>query len=75
MEAQGVEISAKIIWELEGEKCTKYFFHKIEKRKNTDQAIHSLRSRQNGKILKDQQDQQLAVAKYGRAFFTYFYSM
>ena len=46
---------AKITWELEDEKCTKYFFQQPEKRKNVDQAILSLKSRQNGKILKTQQ--------------------
>ena len=35
--AQGTKIRAKITWEL-GEKCTKYFFQKLEKRKNADQA-------------------------------------
>ena len=55
-EAQGAKIRAKITWELEGEKCTKYFFQKLEKRKNADQAILSHKSRQNGKILKDQQE-------------------
>ena len=54
-EAQGVKIHAKMTWELEGEKCTKYFFQKLEKRKNAVQAILSLKSRQNGKILKNHQ--------------------
>ena len=54
-DAPGAKIPAKITWELEGEKCTKYFFQQPEKRKNADQAILSLKSRQNGKILKTQQ--------------------
>ena len=54
-EAQVAKVRAKITWELEGEKCTKYFFLKLEKRKNVDQAILSLKSWQNGKILKNQQ--------------------
>ena len=54
-EAQVAKIRAKITWELEGEKCTKYFFLKLEKRKNVDQAILSLKCWQNGKILKNQQ--------------------
>ena len=53
--AQGVKIRAKVTWELESETCTKYFFKKLAKRKNADQAILSLKSKQNGKILKDQQ--------------------
>ena len=55
-EAQGAKIRAKITWELEGENCTKYFFQKLEKRKNADQAILFLKSRWNDKILKNQQE-------------------
>ena len=54
--AQGANIRAKITWELNGEECTKYFFQKLEKRKNADQTIISLKRRQNGKILKYQQE-------------------
>ena len=49
--AEGAKIREKITWELEGEKCIKYFFQKLEQRKNADQAILSLKSRQNGKNL------------------------
>ena len=55
-ETLGAKTRAKITWELQGKKCSKYFFQKLEKRKNEDQAILSLKSRQNGKILKDQQE-------------------
>ena len=55
-EVQGAKICAKLTWELEGKNCTKYFYQKLEKRKNADQAILSLKSRQNNKILKDQQE-------------------
>ena len=55
-EAQGAKIRAKIIWELKGEECTKYFLQKLEKRKNADQTILSLKSRRNDKILKYQQE-------------------
>ena len=51
-DAQGEEIRPKTTWELQGGKCTKYFFKKLEKRKNTDQAMISLNSRQNSKMLK-----------------------
>ena len=44
-EAQGAKIRAKITWKLEGENCTKYFFQKLEKRKNADQAILFLKRR------------------------------
>ena len=54
-EAQGAKLHAKITWEFEGEKCTKYFLQKLDKRKNADQARHSLKTRQNGGILKEQQ--------------------
>ena len=55
-EIQEAKKRANLAWELEGEKCTKYIFQKLEKRKNADQAIVSLKNRQNGKILKDQQE-------------------
>ena len=54
-DAQGEEIRPKTTWELQGGKCTKYFFKKLEKRKNTDQAMISLNSRQNSKMLKGHQ--------------------
>ena len=50
-EAQGTKIRVRLTWELEDEKYIKYFFQKTEKRKNADQAILSIKSRQNGKIL------------------------
>ena len=53
-EAQGAKIRGKVTWELEGEKCNKYFSQKLEKRKNADQTTLFLKSRKNGKILKDQ---------------------
>ena len=55
-EAQGAKIRAKITWKLEGGKCTKYFSQKLQKRKNADLAILSIKSRQNGQILKNQQE-------------------
>ena len=51
-EDQGAKIRAKLAWEIEGITCTKYFFPKSSKRKNVDQAILSLKSRQKGKLLK-----------------------
>ena len=53
--AQGAKIRAKITWELEGVKCTKYFFEKLKK-KEWRSGYNSLKFRQNGKILKDQQE-------------------
>ena len=47
---------AKITRELEGENYSKYLFSKATKEKNADQAILFLKSRQNGKINKDQQE-------------------
>ena len=55
-EVQGAKIRAKVTWELEGQKRTKYFFQKLGKRKNVDQVILSLKSRQNSKIVKNQQE-------------------
>ena len=43
---------AKITWELEDEKCTKYFFPKLEKRKNSDQAKLLLKIGKTAKYLK-----------------------
>ena len=51
--AKQAKIHARINWETEGEKCTKYFLQKLEKRKNADQAILSLKKQTNGKILKE----------------------
>ena len=48
---QGVKIHVKVIWELEDEKCSKYFFQNLGKRKHADQAILSLKSSENGNIL------------------------
>ena len=42
---------AKIKWDLEGEKCSKYFFQKLEKRKNADQLILSQKKVTTGKVL------------------------
>ena len=44
---------AKIKWDLEGEKCRKYFFQKLEKRKNADQLILSQKKVTTGKVLTD----------------------
>ena len=50
-EVQEAKMYAKITCELGGEKCAKYFLQNLEKRKSADQSIHSLKSRQNSKIL------------------------
>ena len=50
-EVQWAKTRAKLTWELEGKKCTKYFFQKLEKRKNASQAILSLKNTLNGKYL------------------------
>ena len=69
-EAQGAKIRAKITWKLEGEKCTIYFFHKLEKRKNANQAILSLKSRQNSKILKYQEEILTEVKNFFEQLYT-----
>ena len=48
-EAQRAKTHAKITWELESQKCAKYFFQKLEKRKNVDQAVLSLKNRKKGR--------------------------
>ena len=68
-EAQRAKICAKIIWELEDEKCTKYFFQKLEQRKNGNQAIFSLKSRQSDKVLKYQQE----ILTEVKHFYEHFY--
>ena len=50
-EVQEAKTRAKMTWELEGKKCTKYFSQKLEKRKNADQVILSLKNRLDGKYL------------------------
>ena len=54
-EPQGTKIRAKINWELQGEKCT-IFFPKTRKKKECRSGYTSLKSRQNDKILKNQQE-------------------
>ena len=49
-------IRAKMTWELEGEKCTKHFSQKLQKKKYIYQAILSVKRGQNGEIIKDQRE-------------------
>ena len=55
-EAQGAKIRTKVKWELEGEKCNKFFFEKLEKKKDANQAIFSLKSLDGQRTLKKQEE-------------------
>lgn len=54
-EAQGATIRAKVQHELQGEKCSKFFFSQTEKRKDAQQTMLSLNS-DKGKLLTSQTD-------------------
>ena len=43
---------------------TKHFIQKLEKKKNADQDIHSLKSKQSTKVLKYQQDKLTEVKTF-----------
>ena len=55
-EAQGAKIRSRIQYELEGEKCTKFFFQQIDKRKHAKQDMYSIKRIKDGKVLTNQND-------------------
>lgn len=50
-EAQGAKIRSRLQLELEGEKCNKFFFQQMAKRKHANQDMLSIKSIKDGKIL------------------------
>ena len=54
--AQGAKIRSRIRLELEGERCTKFFFQQIEKHKNSKQDMLSINRISDGKLLTSQND-------------------
>lgn len=54
-EARGAKVRAKIRWELEGERCTKFFFEQAEKRRNSEHEMLSLK-KENGQTTTDQKE-------------------
>ena len=53
-EAQGAKIRCRLQFELEGEKCNKFFFQKMVKRKHANQDMLSIKRIKDGKILTEQ---------------------
>ena len=54
--AQGAKVRSRIRLELEGERCTKFFFQQIEKRNNSKQDMPSITRVKDGKLLTEQKD-------------------
>ena len=54
--AQGAKVHSRIRLELEGEKCTKFFFQQIEKHKNSKQDMLSIHRITDGKLLTNQKE-------------------
>ena len=53
-EAQGAKVRSRLQLELEGEKCNKFFFQKMTKRKNANQDMLSIKRIKDGKMLTKQ---------------------
>ena len=54
--AQGVKIHSRIHIELDGERCTKFFFQQVEKHKNSKQDMLSVTRIKDGKLLTNQKE-------------------
>ena len=54
--AQGAKIRSRIRIELDGERCTRFFFQQVEKHKNAKQDMFSITSIKNGKLLTSQKE-------------------
>ena len=54
--AQGAKICSRIRIELDGERCTKFFFQQIEKHQNSKQDMLSIYRINDGKLLTNQKD-------------------
>ena len=55
-EAQGAKVRSRLQFELEGERCTKFFFKQMEKRSNAKHDMLSVKRVKDGKVLTDQTD-------------------
>ena len=53
-EAQGAKVRSRLQLELEGEKCNKFFFQRMAKRKHANQDMLSIKRIKDGKILNKQ---------------------
>ena len=60
---EGATIRNKISWELDGEKCTKEFFMKLDKRREADETMNKIRT-ENGDITNNQKEIREEVRKY-----------
>ena len=54
--AQGAKTRSRIRSELDGERCTKFFFQQIEKHKNSKHDMLSMNRINDGKFLTNQKD-------------------
>ena len=54
--AQGAKVRSRLRLELEGERCTKFFFQQVEKHKNSKQDMLSINRIKDGKLLTDQKE-------------------
>ena len=54
--AQGAKVRSRIRLELDGERCTKFFFHQIEKHNNAKQDMMSINRQKDGKLLTKQKE-------------------
>ena len=54
--ARGAKTRSRIRTELNGERCTKFFFQQIEKHKNSKHDMLSINRINDGKLLTNQKD-------------------
>ena len=68
--AQGAKVRSRVRLELEGERCTKFFFQQVEKHKNSKQDMLSINRIKDGKLLTDQKE----ILSEVRNFYSNLYS-
>ena len=66
--AQGAKLRSRVRLELEGERCTKFFFQQVEKHKNSKQDMTSINRLKDGKLLKEQKEILDEVNYYANLF-------
>ena len=68
--AQGAKVRSRIRLEIEGERCTKFFFQQAEKHKNSKQDMLSITRIKDGKLLRKQKE----ILKEVKNFYAYLYA-